>query len=81
MKPPVAKKGFHPQGAILHRPVHERKILLQEGFFMISFSWTDGPKKNRNIAGFELMQTNYRKNTLPLNQQDTLPLLFNTIDL
>ena len=53
----VQKKGFHPQGAILHRPVHERKILLQEGFFMISFSWTDGQKKkNRNIAGFELMQ-------------------------
>lgn len=55
------KKGFHPQGAILHRPVHERKILLQEGFFMISFSWTDGPKKNRNIAGFELMRISYCK--------------------
>ena len=36
-------------------------------FFMISFSWTDGPKKNRNIAGFELMQTSYWKNILPLN--------------
>ena len=45
------KKGFHPQGAILHRPVHERKILLQEGFFMISFSWTDGPKKNQKYSG------------------------------
>ena len=80
-KLPVAEKGFHPQGAILHCPVHERKILLQEGFFMISFSWTDGPKKNRNIAGFELMQISYWKNTLPLNHQDTLPVLFNTIEL
>ena len=50
-------------------------------FFMISFSWTDGPKKNRNIAGFELMQISYWKNTLPLNHQDTLPVLFNTIEL
>ena len=35
IKLPVAEKGFHPQGAILHCPVHERKILLQEGFFLL----------------------------------------------
>ena len=77
----VQKKRISPSGRDPASPGPWAQNSSAGGFLYDKLFLDWWSKKNRNIAGFELMQISYWKNTLPLNHQDTLPVLFNTIEL